>query len=256
MSESHAPIPGPTPFDEAAGQRELPEELKPAEPAPYHVTQLSREGRDELGIVFKRTYGFQDGHVPWPDEEQPPLDPEGTPHDPLDPGGPPSYRSLPEVVAFKTGTDLVVQGCARPPRPTTRMQVGVRIGNVEHRADVLGPRRAEYVNGSLAFTPPEEFEAMPLRYENAYGGRDEPFEERLASEVEETTPAEDLRRARPSFEATFAEGHPLAYPRNRFGKGYVIEDRRELIEGRELPNLERPDDRLTPERLVVGHPMD
>jgi len=28
------------------------------------------------------------------------------------------------------------------------------------------------------------------------------------------------------------------------------------VQGRELPNLERPDDRLSPERLVVGHPMD
>jgi len=150
----------------------------------------------------------------------------------------------------------VIQGSARPARPTDRMPVSARVGEIVHRADVMGARYVDYVSGKIAFTPPEPFEVMPLRYENAYGGRDGPFEAWLAGEVERTTPAEDLRRARPSFEGAFQDNHPLAYPRNRFGKGYVLEERIELVQGRELPNLERPDDRLTPERLVVGNPMD
>jgi hypothetical protein len=56
----------------------------------------------------------------------------------------------------------------------------------------------------------------------------------------------------PPMQELFGQIHPLMYPRNRFGKGYVLDHRRELIEGRELPNLERPGDELTPERLVVA----
>lgn len=255
MGESQPTIPQPTPYDDA-DESDIPEHLKPSPSSPVQVIQLNREGRTQIAIVFKRTYRFRHGRTPWPAEEQEPLDREGSTHEPLTEEQAPSYASLPELVGFKTGTDLVVQGDARPRRPTSRMEVCVRVGEREQKALVFGRRFADYVNGNLVFTSPEPFESMPLRYENAYGGRDRRFEAHLAEEVERSTPAEDLRRARPSFEAVFDDNHPLAYPRNRFGKGYVLEDRRDLIEGRELPNLERPSDLLTPERLVVGHPLD
>jgi len=66
---------------------------------------------------------------------------------------------------------------------------------------------------------------------------------------------ETLRRTHAVRDRFLADGHLAAYPRNRFGKGYVIDGRMEFVEGRELPNLERPEDRLTPENLVVDDPM-
>nr|PZN24290.1 MAG: hypothetical protein DIU78_12420 [Pseudomonadota bacterium] len=47
---------------------------------------------------------------------------------------------------------------------------------------------------------------------------------------------------------------PWRYPRNRAGRGYLVEDHPASYERLELPNLEDPRDLLTPERLVVGDP--
>jgi hypothetical protein len=46
--------------------------------------------------------------------------------------------------------------------------------------------------------------------------------------------------------------HPGLYPRNLFGKGYVVLG--EPVEGVDLPNLEDPDDLLTQDRVLVGAP--
>jgi len=49
------------------------------------------------------------------------------------------------------------------------------------------------------------------------------------------------------------EGHvEHAYPRNAAGRGFVLGDDAESIDAVELPLLEDPEDRLTPERLAVG----
>src|SRR5262249_45979126 len=70
-----------------------------------------------------------------------------------------------------------------------------------------------------------------------------------------TIAQEHRRKSAAVMAAIFGSNHPLMYPRNRFGKGYVIDNRRDSIQGRELPNLERPNDLLTPERIVLAHPM-
>jgi len=43
-----------------------------------------------------------------------------------------------------------------------------------------------------------------------------------------------------------------SYPRNFSGRGYLIEATPEAVEALELPNLEDPADRLTPERIAAG----
>lgn len=255
MSAQRSRIPQPVPL-ESLPPPEIPPHLRPPPPGPMQITQVVETDVEELAIIYKRTYAIAHDRVCKLAEEQVPLDNEGAFHDELAPGVAPSPKSLPEVIGLKTGTDVVVQGSARPPQPATEMQVAVEIGAHRHAADVIGQRFCDYRNGRLVFTPPEPFEAMPLRYENAYGGRDAHFEKALMDETRRIMPAEDWRRAKPAAEAMLKQNHPLMYPRNRFGKGYVVEDRREFIEGRELPNLERPDDRLTPERLVVGDPFD
>jgi hypothetical protein len=256
MADNSTRIPKPTPLDELPPP-EIPPALAPSPPSPLRVVLVAASGEAEVSVIYKRTYTFEHGRPCELAEEQPPLEEKNVPHDEIAPDVAPSYKVLPEVVGYKTGTDVVVQGSAHPARPLSQMQVGVEIaGKYAHKAEVFGPRFCDYVNGRVVFTPPEPFEEMPLRYENAYGGRDRRFEADLVKKLEETTPAEDLRRAKAVAGEIVQEGHPLMYPRNRFGKGYVLEDRKELIEGRELPNLEWPNDRLTPGRLVVGNPLD
>jgi len=256
MADSSSRIPKPIPFDELP-KMEVPPHLKPMAPSRICVVLAAASGEEEVSVIYKQTYTFQHGSPCRLADEQLPLEQVNVLHDEISPGVAPSYRILYEIVGYKTGTDVVVQGSAHPARPILQMRVGVEIaGKYAHKAEVFGPRFCDYVNGKVVFTPPEPFEEMPLRYENAYGGRDRPFETELLKKVEETTPAEDLRRVKAVAGEILQEGHPLMYPRNRFGKGYVLEDRKDLIEGRELPNIEWPNDRLTPGRLVVGNPLD
>jgi hypothetical protein len=176
-------------------------------------------------------------------------------HDPIAEGRAPAWRSLPEVIGYKVGTDVVVQGSARSPRPVERLSTVLFFGKRRHEVLVTGRRRTDRSRGRLIFTPPEPFTEVPLRYELAYGGRDPGYETELMAEVRRTTPAATMRRATPSMEGLFTRVSPLMYPRNRFGQGYVLDPRAEQQVGRELPQLERPDDLLTPERMPLAAPM-
>jgi hypothetical protein len=254
MAQVKRTVPQPTLVD-LAKPSEIPEILKPLPPGPLRVTQVMATGNLELAVIYKRCYSIAPNRDCRVADEQIPLIEEAQPHDEMVPGAEPSYKALTEVIGFKTGTDVVVQAAARPPKPVTTMTVGIRIGQHRHRVSVIGRRFCDYSNGKLVFTPPEPFEEMPLRHENAYGGRDRPFEAAFLKEVEQSARPKDLRKSRDVLTALFGTNNHLMYPRNRFGKGYVIQDRREFIEGRELPNLERPDDLLTTDRLVVGNAL-
>jgi hypothetical protein len=151
---------------------------------------------------------------------------------------------------------VVVRAHARPIRPVQHAVVSVRIGDFRHEADVFGDRVTELVQGRLRFSEPMPFEAMPLRYELAYGGRDPVYEAAVMQEVVRTTDPADLRRGGPVLESMFAKNNPLMYARNRVGRGWVLECGPEVAEGRALPNIERRDDRLTPERLIVRNPLN
>ena len=255
MSPSSAPLPKPTPFDAAAAAALAPPRPAPDPPAVFRVVTLSPGEDVEIGFVYKRTYQLDS--VGQPErlvDEQPPLNEEATFHEPLSPGTPPSCRSLPEVIAFKTGTDVVVRASARPPRTSREWLVSVGVGPHVHAARVFGRRFCEATASGLPrFSTPEPFDEMPLRLENAYGGRDIAFEAAVMQEVVKKVTPEAMRQARPSLEAIFGANHPLMYPRNRFGKGYVLGP---SLDGRELPTIERPDDLLTPERLVLTHPLN
>jgi hypothetical protein len=219
------------------------------------VTQVVETNVPELAIVFKSTFVWQSGRGCRMAEEQLPLEESGALHDPLRKGALPSPKALPEVIGLKNGTDVIVRASARPARATSAMQVALRLGEYSHTADVVGRRVCEYRQSKLSFTNPESFEEMPLRYDNAYGGTDPYFNAQILRELSEAIPASNLRRARPALEAMFQANHPLMYPRNRFGKGYILTQDPAGIEGRDLPNIERSEDRLTPQRIVVENPM-
>ena len=111
--------------------------------------------------------------------------------------------------------------------PVERMAVGVQVGGQRKILPVTGDRRCSYREGAApVFTDPEPFTEMEIRYDRAYGGRDE--------------------KSMPDI--------PFMYPRNFMGVGVVLRNVKEAVEGLPLPNIEDPQDLLTPERLFIEEP--
>lgn len=134
-----------------------------------------------------------------------------------------------DLAPYKLRTDVVLIGKAYAPGGAPATQIGVGLAVDDHRKviRVIGDRRCVHrANGPPSFTDPEPFTEMEVRYERAYGGiylRDDPV-------------------------------RMLPYPRNHQGVGFVLKNTREAVDGLRLPNLEDPDDLLTPERIVVEEP--
>jgi hypothetical protein len=133
-------------------------------------------------------------------------------------------------VPFKVGTDVVFNGCVYAPggSPVETCTAAVSVGGARKQLLVFGDRVCHYDSGRVpVFGEPAPFVTMDLRYERAYGGVD-----------------------------VFSDPQvPCAYARNPLGRGYVIRNTARTIDGLELPNLEDPQDPITPERLITGHFM-
>lgn len=132
-----------------------------------------------------------------------------------------------DIAPWKSHTDVVFIGKAMAPggKPAFSMDVGIQVEGVGAKiVRVIGNRNCVYQAGRPPlFTDPKPFLEMEIRYDLAYGGKD--------------------KRSIP--------GTPFHYPRNDMGKGLVVKNRKETVDGLELPNLEDPADLLTPERLVL-----
>lgn len=140
-----------------------------------------------------------------------------------------TVRHESELAPYKVATDVVVIGkaCAPGGVPTQQMMVGVRVGNRQKMLTVTGDRTCSHRDGAApVFTDPEPFVELEIRYDRAYGGQDD--------------------RSLPDI--------PFIYPRNGMGRGVVLRNVREAIEGMPLPNLEDPQDLLTPERVLIQEP--
>lgn len=138
-----------------------------------------------------------------------------------------SVEAESDFVPFKLATDVVLNGNAYAPdgRPTDKLIASLQIG--DHRKDVLviGDRICRYRDGlPPAFTDPEPFSELDIRYERAYGGVDVYSDRKLA----------------------------CPYARNHLGRGFAVANIKEAIDGLPLPNIEDPSDPLTPERLCCG----
>lgn len=182
-----------------------------------------------VSVIVKRSYVLGKGHVVVrrdPDHELRKIDYY------YDDGDPDwstvQYES--ELAPYKPSVDVVVIGKAHAPegRPTQAMRVSVRVGTREKSVAVFGDRRCRYRdNAAPVFSDPEPFTEMEIRYERAYGGRDE--------------------KSIPEI--------PFYYPRNFMGKGVALLNLKEVIDGLPLPNIEDPNDLLTPERVIIGEPQ-
>jgi hypothetical protein len=140
-----------------------------------------------------------------------------------------TVRHESELAPFKVATDVVVIGKAYAPGgvPTSRMTVGVQVGDRRKVLTVTGNRRCLHRQGAFpAFTDPEPFLEMEIRYDRAYGGRDE--------------------KSLPNT--------PFLYPRNFMGTGVVLRNVKEAVEGMALPNIEDPQEPIVAERLFIEEP--
>lgn len=214
----------------------------------YSAQQVS--GRDERGryvlsVLVKKIYDFTDDGKCHPSGVMLPLVDKVTFYE----------KSLDlidqdyELFPIKLYTDVVLKGTAYHPRPTTHFPVEIQINNISTTLLAIGHRKA-YLNlhGKIAFSDPEPIDRIPLRYDYAYGGRDVIAEEKIP-----LPPEEVLKQLPPDLD--LLSGSPYRYQRNPVGKGYLVENNKRAFEHLELPNLEDVEDRLTPDRLLVGDPQ-
>lgn len=207
---------------------------EPTPPSAVAVLSVDAAGRQIVSVNVKHAYRFSPSGACTLAEAPEPLlfTREGT--EPDDLGVPES-----DVIPFKQSTDLIVMAEAHAPKPeTTSLDLRIRTANVERVHRVFGERRCTYRGkGSYSFSRPAPFQSVPLRYALAYGGEDPSW-----------VGPEKVRLEEMFFLP------PNCYPRNTIGRGYVLTESRERIDGLLLPQIENPADLLTPERLVVGDP--
>ncbi len=124
---------------------------------------------------------------------------------------------------------MVLVGDAYAPegKPVHQMKASIAIAGCQKELLITGDRFCQFRSGAdPSFSEPTTFTQFKLRYEYAYGGND--------------------YRSFPEM--------PLSYPRNPVGRGFVIRNSADNVEGMTLPNIEDPSDALTPERVIVGDP--
>jgi hypothetical protein len=188
-------------------------------------------GKDDAGkpifsVLVKRTYDIKHNQQATRAENSLPLNVMDTYYDHGDPQWATiKYES--DMVPYKIATDFIVIGKAYAPKgiPIMQMDASVEVSNVKKTIRIIGDRKCIFrgEKKSPVFTEPIEFNEMEIRYERAYGGKDEISEPNL----------------------------PLMYPRNYMGKGFAVKNIPEVIDGLLLPNLEDPNDLITPENLVL-----
>lgn len=195
---------------------------------------LNEHGEPSAYVILKRRFEVKAGACI-------PIAPEPLLHDFNDPSAEPRLHPGTDFWPYKTLTDVVVEGSAHPNKPDQReMTTTLRVGKVEKRIRVLGKRTARMRDGKVVFSESEPLTPVTLDFTNAYGG--------IAPNVVPVGPTSIPQ----ALSALLGMDHPGAYPRNPFGKGYAVGELH--ADEIELPQLEDPDDLLTPERLLVTEP--
>ena len=132
-----------------------------------------------------------------------------------------------DFVPYKPATDVVFDAVAYAPGgvPARSCVASVQVADRHASVLVTGDRVARYAGGGPpAFTDPVPFTAMELRYERAYGGTDVYSDPKV----------------------------PYPYPRNPLGRGFVVRNTPQSVEGLALPNLEDLRSPVAPWNLCLG----
>jgi Uncharacterized protein conserved in bacteria (DUF2169) len=200
------------------------------------------EAGSTVGIIAKRTYTLRRGICEVAEEqlalvEVPAMNDDASMllHD-LD------------TVLNRSAVDVIVTGHAYPPRTGLQaFDASVRVGSLQRQLRVFGERRCDRAHsGRARFRDAGEIEPVDLAWSSAYGGAD-PVTARLRGDPIERFCSEHGQPYNPCFGS-------FAYPRNRAGKGYLVEASDEALAACMLPQLEDPAQLLTPETLAVGRP--
>jgi hypothetical protein len=218
-----------------------------ADPSVRQVSGRGPDGMPILSVLARRTYAITSAGVLEPLGVATPLVTEAQ----VDPENPDLLLADGDLWPWKPKTDLVVLGHAYGEEPVFRATISVS-GEAQHRTSVQisGERRAGFnAAGKIEFTPPAPLKdgRLPLSPLLAYGGHD------LASEKELGNPYEAYR-APLGGALDPAAISPFRYPRNPWGRGYVVRGTNEAVSAALLPQIEDPHDLVTPERLVADRP--
>ncbi|MGE0784999.1 MAG: DUF2169 domain-containing protein [Sandaracinaceae bacterium] len=124
-------------------------------------------------VVVKGTFVLAPGPLRLADEQ----DPIALADEPWDESAPErsSLRVAGDVVLTKPSTDVLVTGTARAPSKASEWDVRVAVArggsrSVDRRFRVTGPRSWVRRDGEWTLTDAEPTDAVPVRYELAYGG--------------------------------------------------------------------------------------
>lgn len=128
------------------------------------------DGSEIWVVAVKATFEIRDGVCVLADEQEPVCLADEYVGEP----GQSSLLYENELVFKKPGTDVLVNGHAYAPggRPTTSVDVGIRVGPVQKTLRVVGDRVWKNSVIGLSASRPEPFVRMPIRYERAFGGVD------------------------------------------------------------------------------------
>jgi hypothetical protein len=132
-----------------------------------------------------------------------------------------------DLAPYKLATDVVVVGTARTAsgQPVAQLDASVEVGRFKKTIRVVGDRHCHFRAGQPPiFSEPAPFTEMEVRYDRAYGGKDE--------------------KSVPPIE--------FSYPRNTMGVGLAVKNVKEAVEGLRLPNIEDPNNLLTPDNIILG----
>lgn len=140
-------------------------------------------------------------------------------------GEPASFEGvtlLPDLEFRKKGIDILVFGEAVAPQgwASRHLSLGIRCGPVHKRVEVFGDRVWLKDLGGFIPSQPEPFETMPICNARAFGGN------------------------------ALLAGAEVTHSFNPVGRGYCLS--KEEVEGKSLPNLERPEELITDWKQVPG----
>lgn len=206
-----------------------------------------RDGRRIATLLAKRTYRIHRGRCELAAADaQLPICLVDVPYAQVDAPRVSPLIAVDESGALKPRTDVVVQAAAHTYSVrTSKTRAGFRIGDLRREVVVYGDRRGEVDPlGRYRFSEPERFEAMPIRWDRAYGGFDLARFRRSGRDY-----VAEVARVRPEWADALT---PFHYPRNPCGRGYLTHLDAEGFENLAIPNLEHPWDPLTPARLATG----
>jgi hypothetical protein len=219
-------------------------------PCLQQISSSDAVNHPTLSAILKRTYSFDRAGrlTPLPEDKQLPLrlDPEIEM-----PGG---YTKLDsDLYPCKPRTDVVVIGEAftgMRPRSVASVTVAADGQTLAQRSlAISGPRKAFARGARIVFDEPSVVEKIPLSYKMAYGGQCARAAKEMGNPYIDAIPESERD---PDTDPILAS--PWTYPRNPSGLGYTFFAPGE--EGLALPQIEDPEDLLTPERLIRKDAFD